>query len=72
MSQHSAQGNNTVKANTQNRGNITKKELKKETHTLEIFFTMGLSEVLLVQSSNGGGNTFPDRRSILVAAPVIC
>jgi len=41
-------------------------------HTLEEFFTVGFPEVLLVQSSKGAGNTFPDRRSILVTAPVIC
>lgn len=40
-----------------------------------VFLTIGFAaeaELLLQYSSVGGGNTFPERRCILFAAPVIC
>lgn len=40
--------------------------------TVGALLTMGFSVELLVQSSRGGGNTFPDRRCILFVTPVIC
>lgn len=40
--------------------------------TLEGFFTIGFAGVVFILSSSGGGNTFPDRRCILLVAPVIC
>jgi len=40
--------------------------------TVGAVLTMAFSVELLVQSSSGGGNTFPDRRCILFVTPVIC
>lgn len=59
--------NKKVKAKTRWTVGTCKKRL-----TVGALLIMGLSVELSVQSSGGGGNTFPDRRCILVVAPVIC
>jgi len=48
------------------------KKAWKKGPTLDEFFTIGFPDELSMQSSNGGGNTFPACRCILFAAPVIC
>lgn len=66
---------NLGKERSQRREYEEGEQMEHNNLTVAAFLLIGLSadaELLLQNSSLGGGNTLPDRRCILLMAPAIC